>query len=565
MREPGIRDRLDRWVLAVVALCILALGYGGRLWLLRIRGFDPDEFEHLHAAWLIAKGQVIYRDFFEHHTPWTQFLLSPLYAFFRVDTNVSDAFALIFTARTLMWALTGGALALVFALGRRWRSTDVGFLAAAFLSNTIMYLEKTIEIRPDVLASVLLLGCLFVSVGLVQRNEPTPWWQWALSGCLLGGAVMATQKVLFVLPGFALAVAWHALDRGSPGTLTTRLRDIGWQIAGFAVPILVTVAYFAAMGGLTQFVELNFLLNLRWKVRFSPSNYLLQLLRQNPLIAAVGVLGTLRALVVLRRRYARRQGDAVTVLSFLSVAAGLYVMPVPYRQYYLLGLPLLALLASDWLTRLCALAEPQRPDGRPWYAPYQLLIAGAITALAVGLALWYGKAALGEPWTLPAIWAMAAAGAWLVARLRLPRAALAVLLIAASVYPLKQMRDDFSWTNQDALGDIEYVLTNSEPEESVMDGWTGRGVFRPHAIYHYFLHGEVRAMLTEEQKGDILARLRSGEVAPRLILMDGDLRGVSPDITAFLEERYEATGRGVIWQRRQPGQPTTSDPDASSR
>ena len=41
---------------------------------------DPDESQHLHVAWLIAQGQVPYRDFWEHHLPFFHYAMAPLTA-----------------------------------------------------------------------------------------------------------------------------------------------------------------------------------------------------------------------------------------------------------------------------------------------------------------------------------------------------------------------------------------------------------------------------------------------------------------------------------------------------
>src|SRR5262245_37034538 len=78
------------------AIVLTVAAYVARLWLLRVRDFDPDEFEHLHAGWLFANGMLPYRDFFQIHPPWFYFLLRPLFHFFAVETNAADAFGLLF-------------------------------------------------------------------------------------------------------------------------------------------------------------------------------------------------------------------------------------------------------------------------------------------------------------------------------------------------------------------------------------------------------------------------------------------------------------------------------------
>ena len=58
----------------VMLLASLVL-FMARVPLLFVRKFDQDEFEHIHAAWNIFRGQVMYVDFFEHHPPLIHYLL----------------------------------------------------------------------------------------------------------------------------------------------------------------------------------------------------------------------------------------------------------------------------------------------------------------------------------------------------------------------------------------------------------------------------------------------------------------------------------------------------------
>src|SRR5260221_6570383 len=80
--EPGIvpvtpADRFPLWLrgmlwgLVIVACVLLAYEIPNR-------GIDPDELEHLHAAYCVWRGEVPYRDFFEHHGPALYYCLWPI-------------------------------------------------------------------------------------------------------------------------------------------------------------------------------------------------------------------------------------------------------------------------------------------------------------------------------------------------------------------------------------------------------------------------------------------------------------------------------------------------------
>src|ERR1044071_4388112 len=170
----GFRYSGSRQALAhIVIVSLVVASYVLRLWFLKVRQFDPDEFEHLHAAWLIAQGNLPYVDFFEHHTPWFHFFLAPFFSFFHVETSAPDAVTFLFLARRLMWILTGVILLLVFWLGKLWLNQLAGLLAALFLVNSEIFSTATLEIRPDLFACVFWLGCLIMVVGAVQREDGT--------------------------------------------------------------------------------------------------------------------------------------------------------------------------------------------------------------------------------------------------------------------------------------------------------------------------------------------------------------------------------------------------------
>lgn len=56
-------------LLIIAGLTLILIAFLPRLWLLQTRFFDRDELEHLHTAWLSFEGYLVYRDFFQNHTP----------------------------------------------------------------------------------------------------------------------------------------------------------------------------------------------------------------------------------------------------------------------------------------------------------------------------------------------------------------------------------------------------------------------------------------------------------------------------------------------------------------
>jgi 4-amino-4-deoxy-L-arabinose transferase-like glycosyltransferase len=466
------------WPIAALAAGLVVAPLIARLPLLVVRGFNPDEFEHLHAAWCVAQGQLPYRDFFEHHTPGLYYLLAPLLALFDTATDVTDGWAAIFTARRVMWAFTAAVLVLTYQCGRLWRDRLTGAVAALLLGNAGIFLGKTLEIRPDVPALAFLMGSLLVLLLGLQGDGPRRW-PLVAGGLLAGLALLMTQKALFVLPGLVLAAAIE--PRARPATPRLRLTNAVLVGLAASAPLLLAWAGFAAAGAGHAFIEGNFLLNARWQHRLGPRNVALELLRQDAPLVVLGLAGIARAAWALR--------GSVTLGAWLaSLVAGAFVIPVVQRQYALLLLPLLALFAGAAVSDL-------------WR--------------------WGGHRPL-APWLL------------------------GLLMLAGSVQPTLRLRASFGRTNGGALENIRYVLRNAGPGETVWDGFSGEGVFRPHAYHYFFLHEEIRQMLPAGERETLLAALTSGAVMPKIVLYDRHLRDLSPPLSAFVERHYVPIGRDPI-------------------
>src|SRR6266700_7699700 len=249
--QPARRDA--RWsadqaflLVAIVALLV------SRIPVMAVRAFDPDEFEHCHAAWSVFKGLLPYRDFFEHHTPWFYYALSPFFRWFAVDQSFDSARSFLLLGRGLSLAVTAVSVVLMVLVGRLVANRKVGLLAGLFLVGQPVLIQKTMEIRPDVLALPFYVGGLwFVVRGLrPPAGSATPVnLRWFLAGGLcLGGAIMCTQKMLFVLPGALVGLGLWALGGGRQ-TWRARLPAVLMVLVGVAVPALLTWAAFAVPGG----------------------------------------------------------------------------------------------------------------------------------------------------------------------------------------------------------------------------------------------------------------------------------------------------------------------------
>ena len=358
------------------------------------------------------KVSVPYRDFFEHHTPWLYFLIQPFIRFYATDTNPNDAIAFIFFARRMAMVLAGVGIALTFMIGRRWRGESVAWISAALLSTVIVFVRKTLEVRPDGLAMVLWLGALAALIRALEDRGPTRRSESALfglSGFLLGGAIMSTQKFLVIMPAVSIAMIWY-LCAGASG-LRRRFFNLLWQFGGFSAAITVTLAYFWAHGAVRVFIEDNLMLNFEWNTWFPRYEFMFGRFSENPVLGTLGAIGIVREIPTTFRTL-NFTADKLLFLATAGAIAGLFALPEPWPQYYLMFVPLLSLYAAALLIfiakRIAGSDEnPSRPGRKIAYALALGLVSSGAIALSsitvpISVPLAFGRISLVRDYrTLP--------------------------------------------------------------------------------------------------------------------------------------------------------------------
>jgi hypothetical protein len=315
-----------------------------------------------------------------------------------------------------------------------------------------------------------------------------------LSGICLGAAVMFTQKVLFAIPGIAAALAIHLYKGRGTNCGGPPWRTVSWFSLGFLLPILSTLGYFASRSALAIFIEYNFLFSMHWTLRLSPWPLFKELSLQNPFVVGLGVVGMAKAARSFLRDRTLLGGDSVCSLTAFSLLVGAFIIPVPHRQYAMTFLPLIAVLSAGAF----------------------IDVVGLMTARS----------------SRPIV--------------------MALLLVALSVRPFYQSMAFWERRNWGTLQRIDWILQNVSPEETVLDGFSGEGVFRHHAFFYFFLHNEIRPMLDEREWQALLTKLQNGDIAPKVVLYDRHLKALPREVRDFIETNFLSTGSEPIRARFVP-------------
>jgi len=479
---------LDRHRRPLMASC-LALG-AFALFLVFYRAWDADEFEHLQFTWLLSQGRTPYRDFFEHHTPAFHLLMAPYFDIIR-DSGPGVMLIAPFGLRVLCTVLTALSAAVIFAMTRRAAGSGTATMAVALFLSCSFVLEKGIEIRPDGLATLLLVVAAYaVARGLCDAPTVEERLSWALvSGLAAGGTLMTSQKSVFAVIGLAAALGVLGARRHGRGFT---LLFGGVALAGTITAILPVLWLFAARGALGDFFQHNVVLIILWPRDFAAEGWrwLALVLAKDTVFVALTVIG----FALLARRLGRRPQTGlgtIVVLALAASAIGFVVLPIAQRQYLFMTAPfasMAAAVAAGWI------AERWSRAGRAW-------LVAALPVTIVAYFVFHAGLALGHP-------------------------------------------------DRTAIAKLDHVLHHTSPSDTVLTGWSAGVAFRRPAFFYGFPHQEVRTFIPPAMVEQLAADLRSGRTHPALVDFDADLQAMPEVLTRAIRDLYEPTGVATLWRRK---------------
>lgn len=193
----GKRDNFGLWLSVLFAVPVTAL-------FSLTRKFGQDEFEAIKSAWKIFSGERIYVDFFQHHHPLLYYLLSPLFSM------MGESIAVILLARCIQFLFACGIVLTSYEMAKLLFNKQVALFTVICLYATTLFVNKVIEIRPDVpetffgLLSIFLLFKYFTS----HRTHHL-----ILSALSLALSFLFLQKILVLALMLHLLLAWRVFKK----------------------------------------------------------------------------------------------------------------------------------------------------------------------------------------------------------------------------------------------------------------------------------------------------------------------------------------------------------------
>jgi len=378
-------------------------------------------------------------------------------------------------------------VAVVWLIADRIAGRRAALFAAAALLGDSLFLAKGIEFRPDTLAVLAMMASVYAVLRAADDRLR-----------------QAASRVWFVVAGFAMAASVMSTQKemfAGPGFLiafalgigrrfgiASVIRGAGWAVVGAIAVMAPLLGYFAAHDALYDFFYSNFLLNANWPRAEGGfvETRIWDFLSSDPVFAMLVAAGSLLTLKQWRNG---THEVAVILLPLASLAIGVFIVPFPQQQYMFLMIPFAAVPAGIAAAGLLS-AVPRYPA------------AGVVLAVLFG-----------------------------VAALNLDRAF---------------HQPDVSGFRQK----LEYIVSKTPLDATIMGGFGAGTAFRKPAFFYWFLHPEIRALLTAADWQGMAAVLRSGAVRPEIVDFDTEIAELPPDILDYLRAAYAPTGVGTLWRRR---------------
>jgi len=347
--------------------------------------FDSDELQHLHIAWMVGNGSILYGDFWDHH--------GPVYSLFNgliiYLTNSEPDIELGFYFRAISAVATGAILFVTYLIARTLSlSVKSAVTAVAILLSLIFVQDNGTELRPDPMQTLFWLsGLLLVLRNFTRQSSGVM----MLAGALFGLAIVTNAKAgigpFFVVLYYIFGVRLHHKSwQGVGGDL------MSLAVGGFAV-FLCVLGYFYSQGAVTEFLYLNYIWNIvlslfwlgadtsDWLGSESPLRmvYLKFFLREQlPFVFLIftGVVLLFSDLLSDSGKLDKPKGWFLLVVS-IGTSFG-WALNL-YSQLYLMFLPLLAIIASFGLFRMVE-GACQNSGARGG-----MVVTGAFMVLAVAM------------------------------------------------------------------------------------------------------------------------------------------------------------------------------------
>ncbi len=298
--------------------------------------FTIDEFQYGHAAWLISKGFIPYRDFFEHHFPLLYLLYSSIFLIF--DNNPNNIIYLRYAGIFFIILLSSALYFINHDTVKFWAIlSPIIFFSGEFLCSRVS------EIRPDALAF-----CFYaLSLAMLYLKRAPLKLRALFSGFFLAFSLWASQKAFIYASPFALAFLIAILNKKKAEKLLITINPIFFLLGlvfGFS-PLFIYLAVNKLWYNFFEWtVQWNFIHQEQYP-GFHWTKYFKYFLRDYLWLAPFVVLGITESF----KKYGKKiylTADFILLFSLLSTLLSIIIQKAAFHYSFIPFIGIYSIIAS---------------------------------------------------------------------------------------------------------------------------------------------------------------------------------------------------------------------------
>lgn len=294
---------------------------------------DPDEIEHIHSAWYIQNGHIPYRDFFENHHPLLWFILGPFMTLFGYGVTT------VILIRLLNLIFFYGIVFLVYKITKTAaQSSEAGLSAVVMLLSMVIFVEKGIEIRPDVPQVFFGFGSLYYLLAFFRERKNKYIFY---SGLWASVSFLFLQKALFLIIIYAcIFILKFVQSRISLASLVI-------FTLSFTTPLLFFLLYLILTESLNDYVVNNWMFHISHLKSFSALLGFWTTIRNNTVFWIVSIPSVL---FISTERHNREMKLILSIGLFLLLSV--FMVKHPFSQYFMFPTAILCIGVGYFLNKM---------------------------------------------------------------------------------------------------------------------------------------------------------------------------------------------------------------------
>lgn len=291
---------------------------------------DRDELEHIHTIWYIKNHYTPYTDFFQNHNPLFWYVSIPLFVIFGSSIQVIIAF------RILMFIITILIAILIYKIAKKTTGLkEIGLFSIIILFSVVLFISKSIEIRPDVLHLLFELMSVYYFIDYFQHNRSK---SIILVGLYTSISFLFLQKTIFLLFSYSLIGIYYLFKR------KISIKALFYLVAAFLLPLLVFFVYLLISKSFNDYILTSWILNMKMLGSFSPFKHFGESFHINGLFWILSVISIIYIFLT-------KDNSELKIVTFIGVIflLSLFVVKLPNLHYYLPIIPFLCIADAYFL------------------------------------------------------------------------------------------------------------------------------------------------------------------------------------------------------------------------